>query len=52
LEPEIVRQEDSGNVSGLDDIRLPFNKAFNAMVKEVITLTRDAYRTSVESTEQ
>ncbi|MBN1833834.1 MAG: P-loop NTPase [Deltaproteobacteria bacterium] len=43
LEPEIVRQGDSGNVSGLDDSRLPFNKAFNAMVDEVINLTKETH---------
>jgi ATP-binding protein involved in chromosome partitioning len=37
LEPEIVRQGDAGNISGLDGDHLPFNKAFNAMVDEVIT---------------
>jgi ATP-binding protein involved in chromosome partitioning len=41
LEPEIVRQGDAGNVSGLDGDRLPFNKAFNAMVDKVITLTKE-----------
>ena len=41
LEPEIVRQGDSGNVSGLNDGRLQFNKAFHAMVDEVITLTKE-----------
>ena len=40
LEPEIVRQGDAGNVSGLDDDRIPFNKAFNAMVDKMITLTK------------
>ncbi len=41
LEPEIVRQGDAGNVSGLDDDHLPFNKAFNAVVDQVIHLTKD-----------
>jgi Mrp family chromosome partitioning ATPase/predicted Fe-Mo cluster-binding NifX family protein len=41
LEPEIVRQGDAGNVSGLDGDRLPFNKAFSAMVDKVITLTKE-----------
>jgi ATP-binding protein involved in chromosome partitioning len=43
LEPEIVRQGDAGNVSNLDSDRLPFNKAFNAMVDEVITLTKETH---------
>lgn len=41
LEPEIVRQGDAGSVSGLDGDRLPFNRAFNAMVDKVITLTKE-----------
>jgi ATP-binding protein involved in chromosome partitioning len=41
LEPEIVRQGDAGNVSGLDSDHLPFNKAFNAVVDQVIHLTKD-----------
>jgi Mrp family chromosome partitioning ATPase/predicted Fe-Mo cluster-binding NifX family protein len=41
LEPEIVRQGDAGDVSGLDGDRLPFNNAFNAMVDKVITLTKE-----------
>jgi Mrp family chromosome partitioning ATPase/predicted Fe-Mo cluster-binding NifX family protein len=41
LEPEIVRQGDAGRVSGLDGDRLPFSRAFNAMVDKVITLTKE-----------
>jgi ATP-binding protein involved in chromosome partitioning len=41
LEPEIVRQGDAGNVSGLDNGHLPFNKAFNEVVDQVICLTKD-----------
>jgi ATP-binding protein involved in chromosome partitioning len=40
LEPEIVRQGDAGNVSGLEGDRLPFNKALTAMVDKVITLSK------------
>jgi ATP-binding protein involved in chromosome partitioning len=40
LEPKIVRKGDAGDVSGLDGDRLPFNKAFKAMVDKVITLTK------------
>jgi ATP-binding protein involved in chromosome partitioning len=47
LEPEIVRQGDAGNVSGLDGDRLPFNKAFKAMVDKLITLTKEAPIASV-----
>ena len=39
LEPEIVRQGDTGKVDGINDERLPFNRAFNAMVDQVIRLT-------------
>jgi ATP-binding protein involved in chromosome partitioning len=46
LEPEIVRQGDAGNVSGLGGDSLPFNTAFNAMVDKVITLTKE---TPIES---
>jgi len=41
LEPEIVRQGDAGNVSGLESGgHLPFSKAFNAMVDMVVDLTK------------
>ncbi|MBU2497649.1 MAG: P-loop NTPase [Proteobacteria bacterium] len=41
LEPEVVRQGDAGSVSGLDGDRLPFSRAFNAMVDKVINLTKE-----------
>jgi ATP-binding protein involved in chromosome partitioning len=41
LEPKIVRQGDAGNVTGLDDDRVPFNKAFKVLVDHVIQLTKD-----------
>jgi len=41
LEPEVVRQGDTGNVSSLDSDLLPFNRAFNAMVDKVINLTKE-----------
>jgi ATP-binding protein involved in chromosome partitioning len=47
LEPEIVRQGDAGIVSGLDGDRLPFTKAFNVMVDQVITLTQETPMGSV-----
>jgi ATP-binding protein involved in chromosome partitioning len=49
LEPEIVRQGDAGSVSGLDGDRLPFNRAFNAMVDQVIKLTQETPRDAVLS---
>jgi ATP-binding protein involved in chromosome partitioning len=47
LEPEIVRQGDAGNVSGLNDDRLPFNRAFNAVVDNVIQLTKETPSSAV-----
>ena len=41
LEPEIVRQGDSGIVSVLEDDDLPFNRAFNDMVDNVVNLTKE-----------
>ena len=41
LEPEVVKQGDSGNVSDLSSDRLPFSKAFNAIVDNVIALTKE-----------
>jgi ATP-binding protein involved in chromosome partitioning len=47
LEPEVVRQGDAGDVSGLNGDRLPFNKAFNALVDRVITSTGETADTVV-----
>ncbi|MBN2059795.1 MAG: P-loop NTPase [Deltaproteobacteria bacterium] len=41
IEPEIVKQGDTGNVADLNSDRLPFNKAFNLMVDNVIELTKE-----------
>jgi len=41
LEPKIVRQGDEGRVSNMDNDRLPYNKAFNAIVDQVITLSEE-----------
>ena len=47
LEPEVVRQGDAGNVSGLHSDRLAFNKAFNGLVDREITSTRETADTVV-----
>lgn len=41
LDPEIVRQGDTGNVGNLAGDDLPFNKAFNELVDHVVSLTRE-----------
>ena len=48
LEPEIVRQGDSGIVSGLEGDGLSFTRAFNDMVDKVISLTTETLEVKKE----
>jgi len=40
IDPEVVRQGDMGSVAMLDDEQLPFTRAFNSMVDQIVELSR------------
>jgi predicted Fe-Mo cluster-binding NifX family protein len=39
IDPEVVRQGDMGSVAMLDDEQLPFTRAFNKMVDQIVKLS-------------
>lgn len=47
LDPEIVRQGDTGDVSALTGGDLPFHKAFNELVDQVVSLTQQTADTRI-----
>lgn len=40
IDPEVVRQGDMGSVAMLDDEQLPFTRAFNSMVDQIVESSR------------
>ncbi len=52
LEPEIVRQGDTGDVSGLQRDRLPFSVAFRALVDNVVRLTKGVYDEAITANQK
>lgn len=45
IDPEVVRQGDAGRVTAVLDKELPFGRAFNALVDEVVTRAAKSSRT-------
>ncbi len=48
IEPEVVRQGDSGNLAALGDVELPFTRAFDQLVEKILKLESAAETAAAE----